>query len=203
MLDEDKITENKNFFLTTCKKNIGREGLCQLLNWLENSDFFIAPSSSRFHGNYKGGLCEHSINVYNALLDLVDMTKLQVYSLETLTIAALFHDLCKVSYYKPSTRNVKIDGVWQSIPGYEVDEKVPLGHGEKSCMILQQYITLTVDELLAIRWHMGAFDYAVKGGDNTLSRAQDKCKLVSLLHIADMIASSLMETTYNPLLIKT
>ena len=82
--------------------------------------------------------------------------------------------------------------MWRSIPGYEVDEKVPLGHGEKSCMILQQYITLTVDELLAIRWHMGAFDYAVKGGDNTLSRAQDKCKLVSLLHIADMISSSLI-----------
>lgn len=203
MLDEKQINENKEFFLDACRRNIKRGGIENLLTWLETSDFFTAPSSSRFHGNYEGGLCEHSLNVYNALLDLADAYKISQYSSETLTLISLFHDLCKVSYYKRGTRNVKTDGKWETIPCYEIDEKVPLGHGEKSCMILQQYIQLTVDELLAIRWHMGAFDYAVKGGDNTLSRAQDKSKLVSLLHIADMIASSLMETTYNPLAMKT
>ena len=85
--------------------------------------------------------------------------------------------------------------MWVTKAVWEVDEKIPLGHGEKSCIILQWYIKLTMDELLAIRWHMSGFDAAVKGGDYGLSKAQDMSKLVTLLSVADIISSNLLEET--------
>lgn len=92
--------------------------------------------------------------------------------------------------------NVKDEnGNWVVKEIYEVDERVPLGHGEKSCIILQWYIKLSLEELLAIRWHMGGFDSATKGGDYSLSKAQDNSKLVTLISVADLIASNLFEET--------
>lgn len=113
---------------------------------------------------------------------------------ETIAIVALFHDVCKINFYKIEKRNVKEDGRWVEKDVYVIDEKVPLGHGEKSCILLQWYIPLTVEELLAIRWHMGEFDCAVKGGDYGLNNARDMSKLIPLLHIADLIASSVLES---------
>ena len=88
---------------------------------------------------------------------------------------------------------MKIDGKWETVQVYEVDDKLPLGHGEKSCMILQRFMKLSINELMAIRWHMGAFDLASKGGDRGYDLAGDKTQLVNLLHIADLIASQLYE----------
>ncbi len=181
-------------FLQIAQENIHRYGIDQLLDFIAKSDFFSAPASTKFHGSYPGGLVEHSVNVYRA------MTKLNAdynlgYSEETIAITALFHDICKINFYKIENRNVKNDqGQWVTVQAYGVDEKIPLGHGEKSCIMLQWYIQLNIDELLAIRWHMGEFDTAVKGGDSACARAQDYCKLVPLLHIADMIATKIMES---------
>lgn len=97
---------NKETFLAICKEDIKRDGINDLLKWLEDSDFFTAPASTRFHGNYEGGLCEHSLNVHRELTRLNDVYQLG-YSKETIAITALFHDLCKVNYYKRGTRNVK------------------------------------------------------------------------------------------------
>ena len=98
--------------------------------------------------------------------------------------------MCKVNFYKKGTRNVKDEnGKWFAKEVYEVSEKIPLGHGEKSCIILQQFMKLSIEELLAIRWHMGGFDAATKGGDYGMSGAQDYTKLVSLLQAADALAS--------------
>lgn len=187
----------KTQFLSICREKISRSGLDSLLAWMENeSDFFTAPASTQFHGNYEGGLVEHSLNVYRALKYLVKkITPQSKISEETIAIAALFHDLCKANYYAVSTRNVKDDetGVWHKVPYYTTDDQYPLGHGEKSVIILMQHMKLTDDEIYAIRWHMSGFDSAVKGGDYGCSKAYERCPFAVLLHLADMIASYLME----------
>lgn len=185
---------NKETFLEICKKSINREGIDSLLLWLDANDFFTAPASTKFHGNYEGGLCEHSLNVYNELKRLNELYKLN-FSDETIAVCGLFHDICKVRFYKKSKRNVKEDGIWIEKDVWEVDDKMPFGHGEKSCILLQRFIKATFEELLAIRWHMGGFDSAAKGGDYGLSKAQDISKLVVLLHAADILASNLLEET--------
>lgn len=186
---------HKERFISLCHEHIHREGINELLEWLESSDFYTAPASTRFHGNYTGGLCEHSLNVFDQLAKLNEVYNIGA-TMETIAIIALFHDVCKVNYYKLGTRNVKNDlGQWVTKDVWEVDEKVPLGHGEKSCMLLQWYIKLNLDELLAIRWHMNGFDSAVKGGDRGLSKAQEMSPLVTLLFVADLISTNLFEKT--------
>lgn len=186
----------KEQFLDECSAHIKREGIEQLLDWLENkSDFFTAPASTKFHGNYEGGLCEHSLNVFRELRRFNDIYDLH-YPIESLAVVGLFHDICKANFYKRGTKNVKDEsGNWVVVDTWEIDDRLPLGHGEKSCIILQRYISLTIDEVLAIRWHMGGFDFAAKGGERGLSKAQDMSKLVTLVSIADLIASNLFEET--------
>lgn len=183
-------------FITICREKINRDGLDSLLDWLENeSDFFVAPASTRFHGNHKYGLLEHSLNVYNALNELVKQFPHLNIPEETIAIAAFFHDLCKANYYVVSTKNVKDEatGVWRKEPFYKADDQYPVGHGEKSVIILMKHMQLTDNEIYAIRWHMGGFDSAVKGGDFGSSKAYEICPFAVLLHLADMIASYLME----------
>jgi hypothetical protein len=188
------IAECKERFLKICREQIDRPGLDGLIDWLEKSDFFSAPASSKFHGNYPGGLCEHSLNVYDVAMHLRDKYIPDQISDESVAVAALFHDLCKVHCYKKGFRNVKNDaGVWEKKEVWEIDERLPLGHGEKSCIILQWFIRPTVDELLAIRWHMSGFDKSVIGGDYSVSRAQDFTPLCGLIQAADMVALNLVE----------
>ena len=184
-------------FLEICRTNIKREGIDELLDWLGKSDFFTAPASTKYHGSYVGGLLEHSLNVYECLKELVARYPDLNIDEESVTICALFHDLCKVNFYKVGTRNVKDDntGKWYKKDIYEIDEKFPAGHGEKSCIILQWFLKrLTTDEILAIRYHMGGFDSSVKGGDFSMSKAYEMCRLAPLLHLADMEATYLVET---------
>ena len=190
MLQLDLMRE----FSDLCYGMIHRDGLKELMNWIADSDFSMAPASTRFHGNYAGGLLEHSLNVYHALKQLVSLHTIDV-SEESIAIVALFHDLCKANYYTESTRNVKDEdtGKWIKVPYYTVNDQFPVGHGEKSVIILQGFIKLTDEEIYAIRWHMGGFDSAVKGGDFSLSKAYESCPLAVLLHLADMTATYLME----------
>lgn len=184
----------KSRFIEICTAEISRPGLFELLDWLDTTDFYVAPASTKFHGNYKGGLLEHSLNVYNALKKLVKHFKLDV-SDESVAVAALFHDLCKANYYVESTKNVKDEktGTWHKEPFYKTDDQFPIGHGEKSVIILQKFMKLTDDEIYAIRWHMSGFDSAAKGGDYGLSKAYEICPFAVVLHLADMTASYLME----------
>ncbi len=176
--------------------NVKRDGADKLLEYLNNSDFFTAPASARFHLAEEGGLCRHSINVYNRLVQAVnaeygaDQTE---FSAETLAICGLLHDVCKVNFYSVDYRNSKENGVWVKVPYYRVEEKFPYGHGEKSVFIVSQYMRLTAEEAMAINWHMGGFDDRVKGGSYSLSEAMAKYKLVLLMHIADLQASYLDE----------
>lgn len=191
------ILELKTRFVDICRKDIKREGLDELLDWLEHSDFFTAPASSKYHGAYAGGLVEHSLNVYDCLKSLIGKYPDLGIDDETIAICALFHDICKANYYKIGTRNVKDDitGQWYKKEIYEIDERFPIGHGEKSCIILQWFLKrLTVDELLAIRYHMGGFDAIVKGGDFGMSKAYEMTPIAPLLHLADMEATYLIES---------
>lgn len=178
----------------------GREGMSDLLKFINDSDFYSAPASSRFHGAHQGGLLEHSLQVnkdmmviYNAFRERGRLKDGQI-NLHSIIIASLLHDICKVNFYKQDVRNVKNNGVWEQVPYYTIDDKLPLGHGEKSVMILQQYIELTTDEIYAIRWHMGGFDDAAKSyaGGLQLSAALDRCPLLVMLHMADLAAVYLL-----------
>lgn len=192
------MKNHKEQFIEIFEECIQREGNSDLLNWLLQSDFFQAPASTRFHGSYAGGLVEHSLNVYNCLNALLDHTGLkEKYSKETVAIVSLLHDVCKANFYKTGTRNVKENGVWVTKEVYEIDEKFPCGHGEKSVIILQNFIRLTADEIFAIRAHMGGFDTSVKGGDFFIGKIFEQSKLALLTHMADMEATYLFETKEN------
>ena len=182
--------DNKELFYNLCNENIKRDGIDKLLNWLEKTDFFTAPASTRFHGAKENGLIEHSLNVYQMLLS----NGIDNSNIETKTIVSLFHDLCKVNFYKVDYRNAKNDkGVWEKVPYYVVEDEFPYGHGEKSVYIINSFLKLTTEEAMAIRWHMGGFDDSVKGGSYALSNAFEKYPLALELHIADMRATYILE----------
>ena len=188
---------NKQKFIAYYKEHIKREGADALLAYLESpaSDFFTAPASTRFHGAYAGGLCEHSINVYESLRAYVTSPRFtDTYDLhfseESIAIVSLLHDLCKVNIYKPSKRNVKKDGVWVSVDSYEFDDQLPYGHGEKSVYVISGFMKLTREEAFAIRYHMG---FSGPEDANQVGRALEMFPLGFALCMADMEASYYME----------
>lgn len=166
------------------RSHVKRDGIEDLLVALEHSDFYTAPASTKFHDSVAGGLVDHSIKVYTALLKL---TEGKGFSDETLAIVAFFHDLCKIGFYKVDSRNVKVDGKWESVPYYSVDDSFPIGHGEKSIIMLMEHMKLTNDEIMAIRWHMGGFE--PKESYMALSAAYGQCPLAVYLHMADLSAT--------------
>ena len=170
-------------------KSIKREGINELIEFLEKTDFFLAPASTRFHGDYEGGLVEHSLKVYEILKHKVEnnIEKLDV-SEDTIKIVALLHDVCKANYYKVDYRNAKNSlGVWEKVPYYTVDDTIPYGHGEKSVMMITEYIKLTPEEKYSIRWHMGYTE--PKELYNTIGAAYKKYHLALLTHEADLEAT--------------
>ena len=138
-------------------RTTNREGIEDLIKFLENSDFFKAPASTKFHGNYESGLLEHSLKVYDILENKVKNLDIELtINTNTLKIVALLHDICKTNFYKIDYRNAKNEqGIWEKVPYYTIDDTIPYGHGEKSVMMLTEYIKLTPEEKYAIRWHMG------------------------------------------------
>ncbi len=208
-MTEQQIAANKQRFIDLCNEHIHREGLDKVLAYLEKSDFYTAPSSTRFHLNEDGGLCLHSMNVFEAACKIYnEMAKPAIVngtspfteevSMESIAIATLFHDLCKIKLYHKTERWKKDDkNRWVSYPGYEVKDDFPLGHGEKSCLMLSWYMRLKPEEMLAIRWHMGMFDMGELGTPLRMSffSATDKSPLVSIVHAADFLTSNLWEKT--------
>ena len=170
-------------------RTTNREGIEDLINFLENSDFFKAPASTKFHGNYEGGLLEHSLKVYEILSNKMNHLDIDLkVSDDTLIISALLHDICKVNFYKIDYRNSKNEkGVWEKVPYYTIEDTIPYGHGEKSVMMLTEYIKLTPEEKYAIRWHMGFSE--PKESYTTLSQAMKKYPLIILLNEADLEAT--------------
>lgn len=186
----------KQEFLDIYKKYVVRDGADKLLEYLENSDFFNAPASARFHCAYEGGLCEHSVNVYHRLCDFMSREFVKEnYNTEVtddgIALIGLLHDICKVDLYKLYWRNQKDgNGVWQQVAGYEYADKLPYGHGEKSVYILSGFVKLTREEAFAVRYHMGFSGTEEK---TTVGRAMEMFPLCIALSVADMEASFVME----------
>lgn len=177
--------------------NTKRDGIEGLLDFIRKSDFYTAPASTRFHSCHEGGLLEHSLNVYKCLVAKLDNPiwnkVLAEVPKESLVISSLLHDLCKTYFYAVEYRNKKNDeiGVWERVPFYTIDDKIPYGHGEKSVMMIEEYIRLTPAERYAIRWHMGWSE--PKENYNALGKAMSKYPLVLALHEADQEATYLLE----------
>ena len=188
---------DKEVFIGIYKEKITREGADKLLEFLERSDFFTAPASTRFHGAYEGGLLRHSLNFYECLTEYLARERVrQKYELnvseETAAIVALLHDICKVNFYSISMRNSKNEqtGQWEKVPYYTIDDKLPYGHGEKSVYMVSGFMKLTREEAMAIRWHMGFSGIEDK---NTIGRALEMYPLAFALSVADMEASYFLE----------
>ena len=162
-------------------RQTNREGIEDLIDFLEKTDFFEAPASTRFHGCYKGGLLEHSMKVYEIL-------KTKTEDSDSVKIIALLHDVCKANFYKVDYRNAKNEqGVWEKVPYYTVDDTIPYGHGEKSVMMISEFIKLTPEERYAIRWHMGFTE--PKELYTTIGIAYKKYPIALLVHEADLEAT--------------
>lgn len=191
--------EFKERFIKIYRENIRRAGSDKLLDYLssDSCDFFTAPASTRFHCAYEGGLCEHSLNVYDCLKSYLATERAKEtfgleFSEESVAIVALLHDLCKINTYKVSSRNVKDDktGVWSKVPYYEYNDTLPYGHGEKSVYIISGFMRLTRDEAMAIRWHMG---FSGTEDQKLVGNALHMYPLALALMIADCEASSFVE----------
>ena len=184
-------------FMELFTTHIHREGSEGLLDYLQNkSDFFTAPASAKFHGAYAGGLCDHSVNVYHCLREYLERERVkELYGLdygeESIAIAALLHDVCKIGCYKTGTRNVKgPDGKWQAVPTFFYEDPLPYGHGEKSVYILSGFMRLTREEAMAIRWHMG---FSGSEDARIVGQAFQQYPLAFALSVADMEATYFLE----------
>lgn len=187
---------NQERFLQIYKEKITREGADKLLDFLLKSDFFTAPASTRYHGACEGGLLQHSLNVYDCLADILARPRMKEvygieYSEESIAIAGLLHDICKVNFYKVGTRNVKDEnGRWTTVPFYTIEDTLPYGHGEKSVYIVSAYMKLTRDEAFAIRYHMG---FSGTEDPGNVGRALEMFPLAYATCCADMEAAFIME----------
>lgn len=210
MLSSEQIENNKKEFITLIKK-ITREGALvnELLQKLENSDFYIAPASTQYHSAFRGGLCQHSLNVYKQLKKLIEVEypRFKVddqgeryavdnykapYSDETLIIVSLLHDLSKMNFYEVSTRNVKDEnGQWTQVPFIKVreahDRFIYSDHGSNSEYMVGRFIPLMLEESVAIIHHMGWSDDHIDA--KTISEIFNRYPLTMYLHLADVLAT--------------
>lgn len=160
------------------------------LEWLRTTDFYSAPASTRYHDSVPGGLLLHCIKVYNHIVDLLTLPVFKDVKVEEATLAALMHDWCKINYYEAYQKNVKDEntGTWIKETAYRVNQKgMPLGHGATSMFLASRVLTLTIDQALAIRWHMGRYNVSDKE-ENEFQKAVNDCPMVYLIQIADQLA---------------
>lgn len=193
------ISESKERFIGIFKSLVKREGADKLLEFLQskNCDFFTAPASTKFHCSYEGGLCEHSLNVYDCLKSYLDSDRVKLgfgleFSEESVAIVSLLHDLCKINTYSVSTRNVKNDktGQWEKVPYYDYNDTLPYGHGEKSVYIISGFMRLTRDEAYGYSLAHGLFR---EENVRLIGNALRAYPLALALNIADCEASSFVE----------
>ena len=196
-MNEITVTNNERAFVARVRRHIKREGIENLLEHLLNeTDFFYAPCSTRYHLCVEGGLVEHSLHV-DDIFDTLCEKFMPDFPEESRHICALFHDICKYHCYNPTKKSRKTGKLlpngkpeWEDYTGYDFVEEFPYGHGEKSVYLLQKHIELTDTEAMAIRWHMGFSDSTFKGGQQSVSNAMKLYPVIALLHSADIIATS-------------
>ena len=154
----------------------------KLMDYIKNGGFLTAPASTKYHGAEEGGLYVHSKQVFLRLKELTEQNDLVWQRPESPFIIGFFHDFCKNDQY------IYVPNEYEGEPGhYEYNTKTMLkGHGSKSVMILSQFIPLTEEEMLCIRYHMGAYE---KEEWTEFDMAIRKYPNVLWTHMADMLAS--------------
>ncbi|MBO4243231.1 MAG: hypothetical protein J5883_08125 [Clostridiales bacterium] len=188
-LTQEQIEENKKF-IEEKLLSTGRNGMERLVTWLGNTDFYTAPASTKYHLHCKGGLALHSINVYNRLKAKVDEGLVDLKE-DTVIITALLHDVCKANFYEVQKRNRKIEGQWQEIEEWGVNDKLPIGHGDKSCFIIQSCIKISPEEYAMIRFHMGRES---DSNNDPFSKAAAFYPAVAAIHTADLETAFIVES---------
>lgn len=196
-------SSNKTEYINLLRST-NREGIENVIEELDNLGFFAAPASTNFHLNEEGGLVAHSLNVCHIAMSVRDVLissdpdlKNQLPK-ESVIIASLLHDACKADVYKPALKKQKDkNGIWHTVEGYDVDySNFPLGHGEKSViMLLRMGLDLTNDEIIAIRWHMHAWDLPFQSYElkSNFNKAKEICPLLPLIQSADGLAANILE----------
>lgn len=211
-MTKEEIINTVDSTLTSLANTI--PGVATLYQWLtEETDYFTAPASSKYHSNYEGGLVVHSFLVYEAFQKLFPKV---VESRQTDIILICFlHDLCKTNFYKPyyrnvkeydqkkwpkdiNPKNVKYDAlgkfVWMQEKGYMIYDYFPYGHGEKSVRLIERHLILPDDMAMAIRYHMGPWQESDK---NNVSKVFEKYHLAYMLHVADGYATYILEPQFD------
>ena len=187
----------KNQFLEAYNQYImpHYEGANDLLSWIESTDFFYAPCSTKYHLAIPCGLVAHSLNVFSRMIKEVQAEGIDVNTIiHKVAFVSLLHDLCKANCYKEVIRNRKIDGQWQEVKEYEWDEQLTYGHGTKSVYLIQKFIrNMTDEEAEAIRYHMGGYENPNQLEQGT-GIVYPRNKLALLLHLADMKATYIDES---------
>ena len=197
------LTQSKKQFIELLQST-QRDGVDDLIVDLEKMGFFTAPASASHHLNTEGGLVEHSLNTCHAALivweGLCKLDSSIPYEVErdNVIIASLLHDVCKSDIYERSVRKRKNAlGIWEPTEGYRVTRKnFPMGHGEKSAiLVLCSGIELTDAEMLAIRWHMGAWSLNFQSMEEmkNMEAAKKLHPLVTIVQTADSLATSIIE----------
>ncbi len=179
-LSEAMLEEIKQEIITDLSA-VQREGIDQLITHLEGSGFFTSPASTKFHGNYAGGLAAHSLMVYKEF-DFLLKRYSGTLEPDSRRIAGICHDVCKIGVYQ---KNESKSGRTPAKP-YLFDDPFPIGHGEKSLYIVSQYLELTTKEALLIRWHMGGYDHNYEINEDKI---KELCPELVLLHCADQLVS--------------
>lgn len=209
MLSENQLKSNKEEFKRLVN-SITREGAKDLLDWLETTDFYTAPASVRYHSCYKGGLCQHSINVYRNMEKLRNEFCPEV-SEDTCKIVALFHDISKVGFYEETVQNKKVyskNGTksdelgnfdWVSVKGYKVKSDTDKSfvchtHGVNSYLLIHRFIKLTQSETAAIMNHHSGMDDNMAVKD--ISEVLNRYPAATLLHMADYLSTFITENPY-------
>ena len=182
-----------------------REGVENVIDYLDKAGFFEAPASVARHLSYDGGLLEHSLNVCKAAralaAQMVEMCPQIAPKLpdDSIVLASLLHDVCKANIYN-KVQKWRKDAAnrWEQYDAYDCDySRFPVGHGEKSViMLLRLGLDLKNDEILAIRWHMGAWNLPMQSYEdkNNISAAYDNCPLAVIVNAADGLATHIVET---------
>jgi hypothetical protein len=205
MLSNEVIESNKAKFIELLS-SVNREGIEDLINYISESDFFIAPASTIYHCDFDGGLCQHSLNVHMNLNFIIKAYGLD-YPEETIILVSLLHDISKINFYEKYFRNQKLynengskfDDLgkfdWVSILSYKVKDAdlrdIGADHGTSSFILINKFIDLTDEERIAIiNHHMGMGEAQPNKDMNVIA---NRYPLTFLLHLADMASSYICE----------
>ena len=182
-------------FIRTAESNLVpescMEGVNKYLDWIRSTDFYISPASTRYHDAEPNGLLYHSLRTYNNMIELRKLSHFHQIPFHSIALVSLNHDLTKIGNYESYMRNVKNEqtGQWEQVPSYRwKGNPYPFGHGVTSMYLVSRFFTLTIEEMLAIRWHMGSYSVSERESGE-LFEAGENFPLVTMLQFADQLST--------------